>query len=74
MKAKLLTVSRFVHQLLALAALSAIPVFVYWRTDLVDARIGREFGLPGKGLQVSKVTRNTWPHWKTRSKTKVAGR
>jgi len=35
------------HQLLTLVTLLAIPVFVYWRMDMVDAKIGRKFGLPG---------------------------
>ena len=38
-------VARF-HQVLTLLTLLAIPLFVYWRIDLVDAKIGRKFGLP----------------------------
>lgn len=37
---------KFLHQLLTLLALLLIPLFVYWRLELVDAKIGRKFGLP----------------------------
>ena len=39
--------TQWLHQLFTLISLLVIPLLVYWRMDMVDAKIGRKFGLEG---------------------------